>query len=117
VPTCARRRDFAFDRLELMSLPAEDGNAGSSTAAEHELSRLSAALAPAARQFGGVEGRGGCLLCCGTANSGKEQLLDLGKFYWLSGLRQAQAESRLVRTGRSSICPRQAEVNLLLILI
>ena len=101
MPTCARRRDFAFDRLELMPLPAEDGNAASSTAAEDELSRLSAALAPAARQLGGVEGRGGCLLCCGTANSGKEQLLDLGKFYWLSGLRQAQAGRKQASPNRS----------------
>ena len=49
-----------------------------SAASEAALERLNAALAPAARQFGGAERRGGCMLVCGTATSGKEHFLDLG---------------------------------------
>ena len=84
VPTCARRRDFAFDRLLLLPPLAKtaaacgDESSGCSAAAEAALTQLNSALAPAARQFGGTERRGGCLLCCGTASSSKEHLLDIG---------------------------------------
>ena len=81
VPTCAWERAFTFDRLALLPGAGAGAGAGQSdpvrAPTENGLVLLSASLAPAARHFAS-EGRGGCLLCCGTARSGKENLLDLG---------------------------------------
>lgn len=70
-----------FDRLLVLppfteAIGAGDDPSCYSDASEAALKRLNAALAPAARQF--AERRGGCMLCCGTATSGKEHFLDLG---------------------------------------
>ena len=56
---------------------AENDATSFSDTSDTALQRLNEALAPAARQFG-TEHRGGCMLCCGTATSGKEHILDLG---------------------------------------